>query len=169
VTAEPPPTYKRCPDCAETVRVEARVCRYCGYRFVSAERPNKAGSADAEPDLLDLLSEWGAGLKREEQVVFFLPARLRLEHARLTGEGFLLVTDDRLVFFVGGSPNLLRQRGVPRVLFERRICELEVTVSGSVRKRAMRLGDGIVVKDIYPRSKLQEIQRYLANSNTRPR
>ena len=26
-------TQKKCPDCAEFVRAEARVCKHCGYRF----------------------------------------------------------------------------------------------------------------------------------------
>jgi uncharacterized membrane protein (DUF4010 family) len=30
---------KRCPDCAESVKVAAHVCRYCNYRFSPAPRP----------------------------------------------------------------------------------------------------------------------------------
>jgi hypothetical protein len=31
--------FKQCPDCAEAVRADARVCRFCGYRFGELEPP----------------------------------------------------------------------------------------------------------------------------------
>jgi hypothetical protein len=31
--ASPTTTLKRCPDCAETILADARVCKHCGFRF----------------------------------------------------------------------------------------------------------------------------------------
>lgn len=37
---QPPPADKVCPDCAETVKGAAQVCRFCGHRF-TAEGPER--------------------------------------------------------------------------------------------------------------------------------
>ena len=39
------PGAKKCPDCAETVLADARVCRHCGYRFA----PPADGKAEPKP------------------------------------------------------------------------------------------------------------------------
>lgn len=47
---ERPPQTKKCPDCAELVQVEARICRYCRHEFApptSAETAGEAASAVA--------------------------------------------------------------------------------------------------------------------------
>lgn len=44
---------KRCPDCAESVLAEARVCKHCGYRFDTTPMETttpKPGDAMKEPD-----------------------------------------------------------------------------------------------------------------------
>jgi hypothetical protein len=43
---------KTCPDCAELVKVAARVCRYCGFRFNAATSPGAPLSGSTARELL---------------------------------------------------------------------------------------------------------------------
>ena len=40
---------KVCPDCAETVKGEARVCRFCGYRFLADDPPPVSSPMPVRP------------------------------------------------------------------------------------------------------------------------
>lgn len=87
--------HRTCPDCAETVLAEARVCRYCGFRFDGGERTGALapiGAPAAGARLPELLPAWGVELAAGEDVAFFGPCRMDSDH------GYLLVTTARLVF-----------------------------------------------------------------------
>jgi len=95
---------KRCPDCAEQVQGQARVCRFCGFRFGAGS----VGPFDflrrprSTVPLPSLLAEWGSALAQGEDVAFFAYCRLGAD------DGYLLVTTARIAFF--GS------RGAARLL-----------------------------------------------------
>jgi hypothetical protein len=96
---------KPCPDCAELVLAQARVCRYCGYRFASLPATRALDwirrPAEAKP-LPALLLDWGTELSGGEDVAFFGLSAIDSD------AGFLLVTNRRVVFFAQrGSRKLL--------------------------------------------------------------
>jgi hypothetical protein len=90
---------KQCPDCAETVLAAARKCRFCGYRF---DRSSSRGTSLLERlgifrprrqlEFVELLAEWGIELAGGETAACF---RLVVFDDQ---KGYLLVTDERLVF-----------------------------------------------------------------------
>ena len=101
----PQPGDKRCPDCAEDVREQARRCRFCGHSFAPGRpaggaldflrRPKETASAE------DLLASWGAELDVGE-------ALERLIFCRLDDvDGYLVLTGRRALFFTARKPRCL--------------------------------------------------------------
>jgi hypothetical protein len=96
---------KTCPDCAELVAAQARVCRFCGYRFASAPLTSELHWLRRPKDtrsLPEFLLDWGMALSEREEVAFFGLCEMD------GSTGFLLVTTLRVAFFVlRGSRKLL--------------------------------------------------------------
>jgi hypothetical protein len=76
-TAVQAPT-KKCPDCAETILADAKVCKHCGYRFPSTNlRCNKCQHVQAVPQgQLSFVCD-GCGTKLKRQ-----PAKLKRQPAK---------------------------------------------------------------------------------------
>ncbi len=157
--------WKRCPDCAELVRDQARRCRFCGWRF-DEQRRERTGLLDIfrtptrDPSLRQTVEEWGACLESGEEAVFLLCARA------MSADGYLLVTDLQVCFFATSGRRLLPGRDeTAQLIFSQRLDELaEVRTIRRRFKPALLLGGGgetLVVSHAVPRSKMREVARYL--------
>lgn len=159
---------KRCPDCAETIKAQARVCRFCGYRFESPPAADQAatGGPDSVPELLQ---EWGTTLGNEERVAFFTHAHIRLVRPGtvVSTDGFLVLTGLRLLFFIQPRRRFtLKSSNTPaELLVERAMHELGYAkLLPRWHRAGLRLGDDLELSGIHPRARLHEVHRFVTVS-----
>lgn len=172
--------FKQCPECAETVRAQARVCRFCGYRFeepvstasaVETRQAKGRGSSEqGKPSSVrELLSEWGSELEDGEHVAFFVAAQATGVSEAPTGvaTGFLLITDRRLAFYAPHKRSIIRigrdQPPGAAIVVERRHGDASNArvVTPRLRRPQLQIGDRLTLKGI-PRSMLKDIKAFLA-------
>lgn len=95
---------KRCPDCAEDVWAEARICRFCRFKFASAvvsEAAEEAREAETEPQREALREPASMGRWRLQNVVMGFSANDAVEI--ILGERGQLALQSELFLLTLGS------------------------------------------------------------------
>jgi hypothetical protein len=156
---------KICPGCGEPVRNRVRRCPSCAYLFEAGGSGSDGHPREAAGSVAELIEEWGSPLWPGETLAFFLPAQARAlgDSSEPARDGFLLVTDQRLIYFQSRRSLPWRGRPLPAVAFERRLADLgEVRIDRRWSFARLRIGEQVALSGITPQSKLEELSSFLS-------